>query len=130
MPKPEAKNQLYLYLAGALLVVALGVLFYSWQGTNISYRAVFLTNNQVFFGKMVGQNQNYITLENVFYIQDKKDLENADTTGDVSLIRAGREVHGPTNQIEISRPQVLFMQTLKDDSKILSAILQYQGTNR
>jgi len=130
MPKPEAKNQLYLYLAGALLVVALGVLFYSWQGANATYRAVFLTNNQVFFGKMVSQNQNYITLENVFYIQDKQDLENADTTGDVSLIRAGREVHGPTNLISISRPQVLFMQTLKDDSKILSAILQYQGTNR
>lgn len=95
------------------------------------YQAVFLTNGQVYFGKVVNEKADYVALNDVYYLILKKPLQDQKKEGDeqiqepakpeYSLIKLGKEMHGPTS-MSISRDQILFIENLADDSKIVSAI--------
>lgn len=95
------------------------------------YQAVFLTNGQTYFGKVSGERKAYVTLDNVYYLLLKKPLQNQNQAGEVqnqdlskpeySLIKLGKEMHGPTS-MSINRDQILFIENLADDSKVVTAI--------
>ena len=62
-----------------------------------AYQAVFLTNNQIYFGHVKNGSSDYVTLEDVYYIQ----VNNSDSTQN-RLVRLGdSEPHGPKNQMII-----------------------------
>ncbi len=94
------------------------------------YQAVFVTNGQVYFGKVSGEKKQYVSLSDVYYLVLKQPLQNQ-KEGDeqpqeqpkpgYSLIKLGKEMHGPTS-MSISRDQILFIENLADDSKVVSAI--------
>lgn len=95
------------------------------------YSAVFLTNGQVYFGKMTENNKLEIVLNNVYYIQisEKATPENpANTLNQTSfnLIKLGNELHGPTDELFINRSQVVFYEKLRDDSKVVESIKNYK----
>ncbi len=89
------------------------------------YSAVFLTNGQVYFGKMRSVSKSEIVLENVYYLQ-----ANADGTTPSSqnlgssfrLVKLGNELHGPTDELFVNRSQVVFYEYLRDDSKVVESI--------
>lgn len=92
------------------------------------YQAVFLDNQQVFFGKLKNVNGNYLTLEKAYYTK-AQDLpanataeQKAATSNNVSLVKVGDEVYGPENTMRIRAEQVLFWQNLEPDSKVAKAI--------
>lgn len=93
-----------------------------------TYKAVFLLNNQVYFGKIEKETENKLTLNSVYYLQ----VNQADTTKDknaepqTSLIKLGEEIHGPENKLEIMNQNILFIETLRKDSKVLEAIGNYE----
>lgn len=98
-----------------------------------TYKAVFLLNNQVYFGKIKEQTDKKIVLENVYYLQvnqaqtDKKDDKEADSEQpQISLIRLGEEMHGPKNILELNYQNVLMIEELRSDSKIIEAINNYE----
>lgn len=96
------------------------------------YQAVFLSSGQVYFGKLENSTGEYLRLTDVFYLQTKTDTasENpqAATTEDtnVELIKLGNEIHGPQDEMIISRDQVLFFENLKSDGRVSQSIANYR----
>lgn len=143
-PAPKKKP---LKLA-ALLVVALIVVAALWyvlviRGGSLNstidsskYQAVFLSNGQIYFGKLKVHNGNYLKLTDIFYLQSQDDDSQADELqagsnqeGELQLIKLGNEVHGPEDQMIINQEQVLFYENLKADSKVATSIKTYQSKN-
>ena len=97
----------------------------------MSIRIVFLTNGQVYFGKMVENNEKEIVLNNVYYIQVNANTApektaNALNQTSFNLVKLGNELHGPTDQLFINRLQVVFYENLRDDSKVVESIKNYK----
>lgn len=95
-----------------------------------SWKAIFLTNGQVYFGHLHQPNSQFVDLTDIYYLQidqqsalqPSKDI-NADSK--INLVELGNELHGPTSEMKINRDQILFTETLKPDSKVVSAISDY-----
>jgi len=104
------------------------------------YQAVFLTNGQVYFGKVASHEGNYVELDDIYYLQVKPVLQQGDNGNDnknpqeqkteLSLVKLGNELHGPLDRMMINRDQVVFIEDLKDDSKVTDAIHRYQQGQR
>lgn len=92
-----------------------------------AWQAVFLTNNQVYFGKIDSLRGDYITLREVFYLQSNQTI-NSDQkeSGEINLIKLGSEIHGPENAMHISKNQIIFWENLKPNSKIVKIISDYR----
>lgn len=118
--------------------VILGMTYY--KGGNIlsvgssgtsDYQAVFLVNGQVYFGQLSGMNGQFLNLSDVYYLQVNQALQPADgsaQTPDISLVKLGGELHGPTDEMEINRDQILIIEDLKKDSNVVRAIDEYKKT--
>jgi hypothetical protein len=133
----------------AVLIVILGGGYYAFatrnggtiggvvkdSGTNVSdYSAVFLTNGQVYFGKMNTYNSQEVDIADIFYLQvnQQQGLQagaSAAASGspEISLVKLGNELHGPNDRMRINRSQVLFTESLKSDSKVVKAITDYKA---
>lgn len=126
-----------------LVVIALGVIAWTaWSGTQKTvatgidsnkYQAVFFTNGQVYFGKLRAFNENYMQLTDIYYLQtqttetDSKNLQQtASNESNVQLIKLGDEIHGPEDEMIISRDQVLFYENLKADGNVAQSISKYK----
>lgn len=94
------------------------------------YQALFLTNGQVYFGKLSSSDRKTIRVDNIFYlqvqqpVQPKADDDKAE--GETQLIKLGQELHGPEDAMFVDRSQVLFWENLKNDGKVAQAITQYK----
>lgn len=92
------------------------------------YQAVFLTNGQVYFGKIDTITANSYVLKDIYYLQVQQDVqgekaqteENKDQN--LSLAKLGSELHGPDDVMYIEGKQVLFWENLKDDGQVVKAI--------
>lgn len=138
-PKKRSKKSLILTLVGvvvALALIAAGVFAYKqFAGTTIEsgkYQAVFLTNGQVYFGKL-HRAGDYYKLTNVYYLQATQSSDGSsnpqqasDAKSGVQLIKLGNEVHGPEDAMIIDKSQVLFFENLKNDGKVVDSITKYQ----
>lgn len=93
------------------------------------YQAVFLTNGQVYFGKIDSMNRQGYVLKDIYYLQVQGDNAALQQTKDksaddqnLSLAKLGSELHGPEDSMYIENKQVLFWENLKDNSKVVDAI--------
>jgi hypothetical protein len=133
-----------LLLVIALLVLAIaGWALFSQLNKNSGaaidtgkYQAVFFTNGQVYFGKLSTQGDENLKLNDVFYLQtnaaDAKDTNPQQTSSDqnnVQLIKLGEEIHGPEDEMIISKDQVLFYENLKVDGKVAKSIDEYKKSH-
>lgn len=126
---------------GLLLVLSLAgwLVYRSSMAATIDksqYQAVFFTNGQVYFGKLQNLNGDYFKLTDVFYLQTKTDDASnnpQDTTAEdqnnVELVKLGSEIHGPEDEMIISKDQVLFFENLKKDGKVSDTISNYTRGN-
>ncbi len=122
-------------VAAAILVFGGLFLYRSSTGSSIDsgkYQAVFFTNGQVYFGKLHPLNSEYMKLNDIFYLQAKTASSNpqetaANNSTDVELIKLGNEIHGPVDEMIISKSQILFFENLKSDSKVSTSIVKYKG---
>jgi hypothetical protein len=69
-------------------------------------------------------------IENVYYDYDQlnpaaKEEERSDTSS-LRLVKRGKETHGPVGTMNIVRAQIVYMEPLANDSKVLKAILDYE----
>lgn len=113
-------------VALAILVIAIlaivGMNYKKLSSTNAAYQAVFLNNGQVYFGKLSNENGQYPKLRDVFYVQVTQPQN-------INLVKLGSELHGPTDEMKISRTQILFIENLRADSQVVQSILQYKKSN-
>ena len=128
-----------LFAVGILIVVDLvlitGLLLKKIVGTNLSrngffkqivdpdvYQAVFLDNDQIYFGRLKNaepgsdSSSEYLVLSDVYYVK-------VDNDGVGKLVKLGQiEPHRPTNEMIINQDHVLFWENLSPDSPVVQTI--------
>lgn len=134
----NSKNPFIIFGVVVVLLLVLGFLFRDRLGVILNrnnaelsdYQAVFLTNGQVYFGKISQTRDTYVVLKDIYYLQVNKQLQPADTQtasqSQLSLIKLGNELHGPDDLMHINRDQILFFEDLKSDGRVAQAITEYQ----
>ncbi|MFH0955808.1 MAG: hypothetical protein V1801_01160 [Candidatus Falkowbacteria bacterium] len=92
--------------------------------------AVKLVNGEIFYGQIFDTKADPVVMANVYYNYDqakeKDGSKTVDETGNLRLVKRGQETHGPDGTMDIVRSQILLMEPLKSDSKVLQAILNYE----
>lgn len=142
MGEYHKKKTMMMLVCGIIVVavVVLGLLgAWMWQNskgaqTQVNtnqYQAIFLTNGQVYFGKLNNVDNRYVTITDIYYLQVQQSVQPADSKNSnaqpqVSLAKLGNELHGPEDKMVVNRDQVLFWENLKDDGKVVTAIHQNQ----
>ncbi len=100
------------------------------------YQAVFLTNGQVYFGKVSHVDSSYVKLTDIYYLQVQQTVQPKDSSAaaannqQVSLAKLGGELHGPEDVMYVSRQQVLFWENLKTTGKVAKAISDYKASGQ
>ena len=81
-----------------------------------TYQAVFLTNNQTYFGHLKNISSDYLILLDVYYVKIDED-------GAGQLVKLGSiEPNEPENKMTINRDQILFWENIKFDSSVIKKI--------
>jgi hypothetical protein len=151
--QPTSSSKMKWMIIGVLaLIVVVAAVWYFAAGkngkvlgasTSSTYQAVFLSNGQVYFGKLEDQG-NWIDLSDIYYLQVTQNLQaastadqaktatpstdsNSTTQPNIQLVKLGSELHGPKDVMHIERDKVLFWEDMKDDSKVVAAIKQYRS---
>ncbi|MCR4280617.1 MAG: hypothetical protein NUV82_04320 [Candidatus Komeilibacteria bacterium] len=131
-----------------IVVVLLGALYFVDKYTSVNifgmegeqvtvtdWSAVFLSNGQVYFGKVESYNSNFVTLSDIYYLQvvqrplqqtQTGETEQAQGQNELSLVKLGNELHGPEDYMKINADHVLFTERLKSDSQVVDAISRYK----
>lgn len=101
------------------------------------WQAVFLSNGQVYFGKVRSIQKDNLVLNDIYYLQvvnqplqttqqgDEVGGDDAQTQQGLTLIKLGNELHGPTDEMVINRDHILLIEKLKSDSRVVEAIDAY-----
>ena len=134
--KKQSKTRLWVMATATVLVVAGIFLSYmvlrsASSSSHIDggkYQAVFLTNGQVYFGKLSGLSGGYMKLKDIYYLQTKADAasdnpqETTAGSDDVELIKLGNEIHGPEDEMIINKDQISFFENLNPDGRVSKSI--------
>ena len=85
-----------------------------------TYQAVFLTNDQIYFGRLKNISSDYLILFDVYYVKINE-------SGAGQLVKLGvGEPHGPKDEMIINQDQVLFWENLRLDSQVVKTIQNMQ----
>lgn len=96
------------------------------EQSNIWY-SIKLVDGEIFYGQIEDISSDPVVMKNTYYNYDQiKAGEDISETGNIRLVKRGQETHGPTGDVNIIRSQILFVEPLGDDSKVLKAILDYE----
>src|SRR5690606_31641384 len=121
-----------------LVILVLSLLYVSGRLDGVlgksttTYQAVFLTNGQVYFGKASNEFGQSLTLRNVYYLQVQQPIqpaasgEGSEPKPEVKLVKLGSEIHGPQDEMRINRDQVVFVEDLKEDGKVMQSIRAHE----
>lgn len=99
------------------------------------YQAVFLNSQdgQVYFGKLESYNENYYHLSDIFYVRVEQKIQpegqqaaSSASQQSISLAKLGNELHGPEDEMYISKDKVLFWENLKESGQVVTAIREYK----
>ena len=95
------------------------------------YQAVFLANSQVYFGKLADHDKQFMKLTDIYYLQVTQPIQPAPkgqtVNPAINLIKLGGEVHGPADEMDINRDQVVLIEDLRADSNLVKAIENYKA---
>lgn len=100
------------------------------------YQAVFLTNGQVYFGKVSDRTSAYVRLTDIYYLQvtqpplqgsQSQQQQQQQQQPQISLVKLGKELHGPDDKMDINKDQILFIEDMLDDAKVVQAIREYKA---
>ncbi len=116
-------------------VITLLVVCGLWRAVaaKMTWRAVFLTNNQVYFGRFVDMPfADSVTLRDIYYIQLTGPLQPQAAGSDqprIQVIKLGNEIHGPRDKMVIPKRQIMFWEDLRSDGAMVQAIEEYVKNN-
>lgn len=127
--------KLFLVFIVLSIVFCLVLRLFAFQSKDFSvgsYYAVFLSNGQVYFGHIQKLDGQVLSLGDVYYFRANTNLQDAQTKNqsdatnvELSLIKLGKELHGPTGTMMINRTSILFWEELRDNGKVVQAIKRY-----
>ena len=140
----NGKNAIYKQIIFVLfvIIICLGVYLFNnrnrefetvkSEGGKSSWYSIKLMNGEFYYGQIKNTGDDPIVLENVYYNYDQvnsdQDKNNEkQESGNLRLVKRGKETHGPDGSMSIVRTQVVYMEPLREDSKVLKAILDYEN---
>ena len=134
--KPKKGRKIILIISVIIILVSISIVFLSEtdsittliKGSPSAYKAVFLDNDQVYFGKVANKNSKYVKLTDVYYLQVAQPSQNQYGVLDqpnLTLIKLGSELHGPKDEMEIVRDHIMYIEELSNDSRVVQAIREY-----
>lgn len=130
--KGRGKKILWFFVVVVLAVVAANFLLSGRIPfvTSNSYWALFLTNGQVYFGKLSGLRTSFPTLEDVYYLRVTQALQQqaGSETPNINLVKLGNELHRPKDFMKINRDHVLFAEELESVSAVVAAIEEFKAS--
>lgn len=129
---------------GAVVVLLAGAVYagsvYTNKTTSTSstklkpYSSVFLTNGQVYFGNVEKKTKDEIVLSDIYYLQVQQPIQPQPEQKDakqeqpqVSLVKLGKEIHGPKDRMTINMSQVTFIEEITDDGQVMQTIKKYKN---
>jgi len=140
--EPRWLRFVFVVLLFSVTILALGIAILLYIGKDKESQfinkdqnqAVFLTNGQVYFGKVASVTDKYVDLQNIYYLNSQQQPDTttkAATTAQTSfsLVKLGCELHGPADQMIINRDQVSFWENLTANGKVSKAIDQFKAQN-
>ena len=84
------------------------------------YQAIFLRNDQIYFGRLKNISSDFLLLKDVYYVK-------IDDQGAGQLVKLGKiEPHGPKDEMIINQDQVLFWENMRWDSLVVETIKNLQ----
>lgn len=123
--RPIIYRRLIVAGIAAVAIILLGAYLITTRSSSNLYQAVFLSNGQVYFGKITHRGWKSLSVRDVYYLQVKNIPTSSVATDDLSLIKLGNELHGPEDGLEINWDHVLFIESLRSDSRVVNAIENY-----
>ena len=95
-----------------------------------SWYRIELINKEVYYGQIDDTGADPVVIRKVYYNYDQLNKEappqEADS-GSLKLVKRGKEAYGPDDSMSIVRTQVIKMEELAENSKVLKAILDYEN---
>lgn len=140
-PKPAKVNEsifkrIVIVLASVLVVVIAIWFFRDFRGDNVTeepaWYTIKLINNEVYYGQVSDLSADPVVVSNVYYHYDQINAESGsgdeevNESGSLRLVKRGKETHGPSGTMNIIRAQVVYLEPLDNNSKVLQAILDYE----
>lgn len=122
-----ASRAIFIFFIILIAVSAYYFLPSSAEKGDSGWRAIKLVNGEIFYGQVKDASADPVILKNVYYNYDQNGKE-APENGNLRLVKRGKETYGPDGSMNIFRAQILYTEPLKDDSKVLEAILNYEST--
>ena len=133
--QPKKTNwTLIIIIVLVIVIIVLGYMYWQSQQSQEKaddvYQAVFLDNSQVYFGQIETITGSDIYLTDVYYLRAGASLQNEGegvegetaAESELSLVKLGNEIHGPTDEMVINKEHVLYIENLKDDSQVVKSI--------
>lgn len=117
-----------------IIIVLLGALmFYTSRldqpTADLKHKAIYLDTGQVYYAKVVKQDELNIYLDDVYYVQPQEQtLPSSEEGGEPQTITVptfvsrSSEAHRPSGWLEINREKVVAMEELAPDSPVLTEI--------
>jgi hypothetical protein len=102
------------------------------EEVKMNWYAVKLVTGEIYYGEIEDKKTDPVEIRNVYYnydqIKNGKVNENfsLDESSNLRLVKRGKETHGPAGSMDVVRSQVVYMEPLKEDSKVLKAIMNYE----
>jgi hypothetical protein len=98
------------------------------------FQAVFLNSQdgQVYFGKLENYNDRFYRLTDIFYVRVEQKIQpegqasSEQAQQSISLAKLGNELHGPEDEMFITKEHVLFWENLKESGQVVTAIREYK----
>jgi hypothetical protein len=146
IPAPVKKKSSGWIINLVIILIVVGIILYlvstfttlNVLGLNKSagsnaWKAVFLTNSQVYFGHTTNESSDPVILEDIYYLQVTQPLQQVGANQNppnlnqpqLSLVKLGNELHGPEDQMRINREHILYIEDLKEAGRVVEAINAY-----
>jgi hypothetical protein len=132
-PRALLERKFFSVLIGAVLLLIATLYATGFLGASFpsvprgSWQAVFLTNNQVYFGHVRAAAGEYVLLTDVFYLRVSQPLQQEAPNPPplIELVKLGGELHGPEDAMYIPKNAILFFENMKPDSPVVQEIERF-----
>ena len=109
-------------------VAGMAVLGVGWFTKKATWSAVFLNDNEIFFGHVQSSDNHQIDLTNVFYLQRTQPPQGTQTGGSSAPAQlsinslVSSQIQCPKNEIVLDKANVLYTQDLQDSSFVVTRL--------
>lgn len=88
------------------------------------FTAIYLDNDQVFYGRSQGTRGPYLVLTDAYYYQPGS---RSSKEGTIRIVKVGTELHQPKDTVMLNSTHIIMQEPLSADSKVVKAIEKYQS---